>query len=301
VGEAVLSDVCGPATRRGTTPGAGCDIRQYGASRVELWMSGLGGFGTTSGAGSRQGFRDSHGGVLIGAGVEREGLTLGLGGGYAATMLNFSDSSSASENAGLGFVYARYAVGPLYLGVMAAYGGGTIDGTRTLPAAALAASGHRGGAFRVVQGRAAYDIPLGPFTLQPRATLAYLHAEQGGFAESGAGLLDLSYAHTATDAVQTRLAARLMRSFAAGTWAVHPWAEAGVQEQMTGLGRHVTVADGTYTAAVAGVSPKPTAGLAGAGVEAEAPGGIDLYLHYQGQFAANATGTAFTAGVGVKF
>ena len=36
---------------------------------------------------------------------------LGLGGGYLATGLNFSDGSSASQNAGLGFVYGRYARG----------------------------------------------------------------------------------------------------------------------------------------------------------------------------------------------
>lgn len=301
VGDAVLGDVCGAAAQRGTMPGSSCETRQYGADRFELWLSGMGGFGAMTGSASQASFHDSHAGALLGAGMGQGGLTLGLGVGYAATMLNFSDTSTADQNAAFGFAYARYQTGRLHLGAMGAYGGGTIDGTRALPGTGLAATGNRSGAFAVLQTEAAYDLPLGAYTLQPRAVLAYLHAHQDGFGESGGSLLDLTYAATATDTVQTRLSARLMRRYALGSWSVLPWAEAGASALLSGLDRTVTVTDGAYGSSISGVSPAPIAGLVALGVEAEAPHGVDLYLRYQGLFSANTASTAFTAGLGVPF
>jgi uncharacterized protein with beta-barrel porin domain len=216
-------------------------------------------------------------------------------------MLSVSGGGGANQNAALGFVYARYVTGPLHLGAVVSYGSGDIDGTRALPGTGLSATGDRDGSFVVMQTQAAYDIPIGAYTLQPRATFAYLSAEQNGFSESGASILDLTYGATSTDAIQTRLSARVMRNYGFGTWSVEPWAEAGVQEQWTGLNRTVSVVDGAYGAAVPGVSTAPTSALVGLGVEASSPQGLDVYIRYDGQIAANSIGTAFTAGVGMKF
>ena len=301
VGDAVLGDVCGPAAQHNAVPGQGCEARAQGhGNRTELWMSSIGGLGSASGAGAVSGFHNSDGGVLLGGGIGRGGLTLGLGAGYVATMLNFSDDSSATQNAALGFVYARYEAGPLHLGAMAAYGGGTVDGTRALPGTGLAASGNRGGTMAVVQTRAAYDIALGATTIEPRATLAYLHADQAGFTETGGNLLDLTYADSSADQWAGRLTARVIRHYSVGAWTLEPWVEAGVQEAFTGLGRTAYVTDGSYDANVAGVSPAPTSGLVGLGVEV-AEKGFDLFLRYQGLFAANQNENAFSAGVAAHF
>ena len=79
--------------------------------------------------------------MLLGGGIGRGGLTVGAGVGYLATALNFSDGSSASQNAGLGFVYGRYVMGPLSFGATGVYGGGRVNGVRALPGTGLSAAG----------------------------------------------------------------------------------------------------------------------------------------------------------------
>ena len=302
VGDAVLGDVCGPTAQRLVTQGQGCLVRPLASGyRTEVWMRGLGGVGSLTGNGSRFSFNNSYAGALIGAGIGQGGFTIGLGGGYLMTALNFSDSSNASQNAGLGFIYGRYAQGPLWLGAMAAYGGGKINGARSLPGTGLTASGSRGADFGIVQAQAAYDIPLGIVTFEPRANLSYVHAGQSGFSESGASILDLTYANTNADLFEGRLVGRFMKRFVAGTWALVPYAEAGVRETFTGLSRDVTMTDGTFTGSAAGVSPAPTAGIVGVGVSAGMTEALDLFLGYQGQFSANQAENTFAAGLAYRF
>lgn len=176
-----------------------------------------------------------------------------------------------------------------------------IGGLGSLSGTGLAASGHRPGNFAIVQGRAAYDIALGATTIEPRASLAYIHAGQSGFGESGASLLDLTYTDSHADEALGRLTLRAMRSFAAGMWKLEPWAEAGVQETFFGLSRDVVVTDGAFSAGVAGVSPSPTAAVVGLGIDADATNALDLFLRYQGLLSANQTESAFSAGVSVRF
>lgn len=302
VGDAVLSDVCGPQARHNAAQLQGCEFHTLPAGyHSELWMRGIGGLGNVTGGGSWFGFNDSYGGMLLGGGIGRGGLTVGLGAGYVATSLHFSDGSAASQNAGVGFVYGRLVRGPLWLGAVAAYGGGQVDGTRELTGAGLSASGNRPGRFAVVQGRAMYDLDLGPVTVEPRASLAYIHAGQSGFAESGASLLDLNYSGSNADQVQGRLTARAKRTVALGGWGVAPWVEAGVQETLFSTSHTVLATDGTYSAAVSGVSPAPTAGLVGVGVDADATNGLDLFVRYQGLFSANLSENAFTGGLRLQF
>lgn len=302
VGDAVLGDVCGAAAQRIAGQGQGCMVRPEGAGyRIEVWARGLGGIGNLSGSGARFSFHDDYAGALVGTGIGWGGFTVGFGGGYLMTGENFADGSNASQNAGLGFVYGRYTQGPLWLGVMGAYGGGQVNGNRALPGTGLTASGSRGGNFGIVEARAAYDIPLGAFTVEPRASLSYIHAGQASFAESGAGLLDLGYSGTNADVTEGRLVARVMRAFAVGTWALTPWVEAGVQQTFSGLSRGVAMVAGTIAGTAAGISPAPTAAVVGIGVDAEVTQALAIYAAYQGLFSANQAGNAFTAGLQFRF
>ncbi len=105
VGDTVLDGVCGAQARRAVTRGEGCEVRPLAAGyQSEVWMRGLGGLGSVTGGGGRMSFHDNYGGMLIGAGIGRDGLTVGFVGGFLATALRFSDGSSASQNAGVGFV-----------------------------------------------------------------------------------------------------------------------------------------------------------------------------------------------------
>lgn len=301
VGDTILADVCGAQARRSVTPGEGCEVHPLAAGyHSEVWMRGLGGLGSVTGGG-RMSFRDSYGGMLIGAGIGRDGLTIGLGGGFLATALRFSDGSSASQNAGVGFVYGRYEQGPWRLGAVADYAGGQVEGSRALPGTGLTATGNRPGAFAGVQTRVAYDLAVGAVTIEPAASLGYIHAGQAGFTESGASLLDLAYSHTATDTVEGRLTVRAAQQFVAGGWGLEPWVEAGVQETFSGLSRGVVATDGSVSSSIAGVSPAPTAGVIGVGLNAGATAALSLFIRYQGHFSANQIENAFSAGLSVRF
>ncbi|MGH7188503.1 MAG: autotransporter outer membrane beta-barrel domain-containing protein, partial [Acetobacteraceae bacterium] len=267
----------------------------------EVWLRGLGGIGNLAGSGARSSFSDSYGGLLIGYGIGFGHFTVGLGGGYLATGLNFPDGSDARQNSGVGFVYARYAVTRLRIGAMAGYGGGTIDGSRVIPGSGLTAAGNRGGNFGLFATRAAYDLPLGVYTLEPRAAFAYLHAHQGAFSETGASLLDLAYGGLNTDESDGRLSLRLLRGLTLHGWHLTPWIEAGVQQTFSGTSRTAAVSAGTFSATVAGVSPAPTAGTGGVGVRFAATKNLDGFVRYQGLFSANETASAFSAGVRYRF
>jgi autotransporter-associated beta strand protein len=302
VADAVLDDLCAAPSQRLTTPGQGCVVHQLaGGLHSEVWLRGLGGVGSLTGDGSRSAFNDNYAGTLAGYGIGVGGLTVGLGAGYLATDLNFSDGGNASQNAGVGLLYGRYAHGPMWLGAMAAYGGGQIDGTRVVPGTGLAGTGNRGADFAVIQARAAYDLPVGAFTIEPRLALGYTHAGQNGFSETGAGMLDLQYSATRADVSDGTATLRMMRSLNAGSWTLLPWVEAGVQETFSGLSRSVTATDGAFSAGVSGVSPAPTAGIVSAGITVAVTEAFDLFATYRGQFAANQIGNALSAGALLRF
>lgn len=302
VGNVVLDDLCSARPQQLTTPGNGCVVRELTTGlHSEVWLRALGGLGNLTGGGSRASFTDNYAGTLVGYGIGAGGLTVGLGAGYIATNLNFSADGNASQSAGLGLLYGRYVQGPMWFGAVAAYGGGQMDGTRVVQGTGLTATGNRSADFAVIQARAAYDLPVGSFTVEPRLTLVYLHAGQGSFSETGAGMLDLSYSATHSDVASGSVTVRVMRGFGVGTWTLLPWIEAGVQETVSGLSRSVTATDGAFSANVSGVSPAPMAGVARIGVTAALTDTLDLFVTYQGQFAVNQVGNALSAGALLRF
>jgi uncharacterized protein with beta-barrel porin domain len=302
VGDVMLDDLCDALQQHLTAADNGCVVHEFDTGlHSEVWLRALGGLGNLTGGGSRVSFTDNYAGTLIGYGIGVGGLTVGLGAGYMATNLNFSDAGNASQSAGLGLLYGRYVQGPMWFGAVAAYGGGQIDGTRVVPGTGLAATGNRSADFAVIQARAAYDLPVGDFTIEPRLALAYLHAGQSSFSETGAGMLGLSYSATHADVADGSATVRLMRSVGAGTWTFLPWVEAGVQQTVSGLSRSVTATDGAFSANVSGVSPAPTAGVVRVGMTAAVTDALDLFVAYQGQFAANQIGNAFSAGALLRF
>ena len=302
IGDAVLADGCGASARRTITSESSCDVHPLGHGfRSETWLRGLGGIGNLSGSGARSSFTDNYGGSLVGYGIGFGRFTVGLGGGYLATGLNFSDGSRASQNAGVGFVYARYAVARFRLGAVAGYGGGTVDGSRVVPGTGLAATGDRGGSFGFFAARAVYDMPLGAYVLEPRLGFAYLHAHQGNFTETGASFLDLAYGSLNTNESDGRFTLRLSRSFVLHGCDLTPWIEAGVQQTFSGTARAATVSAGPFSDTVAGVSPAPTAATAGVGIRFAAAENLDGFLRYQGLFSANQTASAFSAGIRYRF
>ena len=110
-------------------------------------------------------------------------------------------------------------------------------------------------------------------------------------------MLDLTYPGTSADTLEARLTVRAMRRFAAGSWGVAPWIEAGVQQAFSGLSRGVVVTDGAFSAPVSGVSPAPTSAVVGVGVSAAASDSLDLFVRYQGQFSANQQENVFSGGL----
>ncbi len=302
VDDAVLEEGCEVAERRRQAIADGCAVHPLGNGlRSEIWLRGVGGIGELSGSDGRASFSNAYGGALIGYGIGGEHLTLGAGGGYLASELNFADASTASQNAGLGFVYGRYELGNLRVGAMGAYGVGRVNGSRVIAGSGLAAAGSRDGDFGSIDLRVAYAIQLGAYTLEPRAGFAYVHVRQGAFTETGAGVLDLGYGDLSTDETDGRLSLRLARDAVLRDWRVTPWVEAGVQQGLSGLSRTASVTAGPFGALVSGASPSPTAGTVGVGIRIAASGDLGGFLRYQGLFSANQVESAFSAGISCRF
>jgi outer membrane autotransporter protein len=74
-----------------------------------------------------------------------------------------------------------------------------------------------------------------------------------------------------------------------------------METSFSGLTRRVVVTDGTDSELVSGVSPSPVAALAGVGVTADVTAALDVFITYHGQFSANQTNNAFTAGLEMRF
>ncbi len=79
----------------------------------------------------------------------------------------------------------------MWFGAMAAYGGGKVAGNRALPGTGMTATGTAPGI-----SRSSKAVPpttaVGAMTVEPRASLAYIHAGQGSFTETGARLRPIS-------------------------------------------------------------------------------------------------------------
>jgi outer membrane autotransporter protein len=226
---------------------------------------------------------------------------IGLGGGYLATTMNLSGGSSASQSAGVGFVYGRYAQGPWSLGAVAAYSGGQIDGTRAVPATGMSANGSRNGGFTVIDVRSAYQFAIGSVSIEPRAEAWYVHASEAGFLETGASLMDFAFSGAHVDTAGGQLALRASQQFPVAGWMLRPWIEVGARQIFSGLARDVAATAGQFTATVYGISPAPTAAVAGSGLNASVGENLDLFIAYKGQFSANQTGNAFSTGLSWRF
>jgi autotransporter-associated beta strand protein len=300
--DAVLDDVCDTRQRVAAEPGRGCERRLLAnGMSSEVWVRAFGGLGGLGGSGSRVSFNNSFAGTLVGYGIRSDRITVGGGVGYLASMLDLSDGSHASQNAGLGFLYARYQSGPVWLGAMASYGGGRVNGQRVLSGTGLTASGGRGSDFGSADLRGVYTAEVGAFTVQPRVGVSYIHVGQDGFADRGAGLLDLQYGATNADILQGHVAVRVMRQTHIGSWNVAPWVEVGARSMFSGLRRTVAVSAGNIAAVDSGVSPAPMAGTAAVGVEIAVSDQLHGFVRYQGLYSANQIETVLSAGARYEF
>jgi uncharacterized protein with beta-barrel porin domain len=300
VSDAVLLDACG-ATRVTALPQDGCVRQPAGHGwQSELWVRGFGGFGDLTGGGS-QSFKTSYAGTLIGVGLTHGPYTIGVGAGYLGTAANFADGSSATQQAGLGFIYEHYVQGGLQIGAMGAFGGGKISSSRSEPFTGVGIADSRASNLAIVDLRASYAVPVAAYTIEPRVGFSFIHVGQAGFTESGGGMFDLTYAQDSTDEVDLQAAVRVARTVMLGGWRVIPWVEGGVQQTISDLSRVGTVSLAGFSATSAGVSPAPSSGLVGAGVDVAATPQLDGFLRYQGLFSANQTGNAFQLGLRYRF
>ncbi|PKY10458.1 hypothetical protein B1757_10215 [Acidithiobacillus marinus] len=198
---------------------------QFTNSRDGSWAKGFGGFGRANGASV-----EDYGGIAgYGATVHahlQSHLVLGAAFVGSGTGTRSSQQRVDGQSFG-GFGYALDTAG--HLRVSATLGAGYLhqDSTRYLYPSNVIASGHTSGWYAGLGVQGQYLIPLGQAFLTPYGRISYLHTHLNGFAEHGAGMLDIQYGGLSTSVAAFSGGLRMGYDLRTAGMTVIPWVSVG--------------------------------------------------------------------------
>ena len=186
------------------------------AAGVRAWSRVYGLTGTVDDVFTGVGFNYKFYGFQMG--FEREvgsATRVGVMGGYNRTNVAFNQNSgSADANGVLVGLYGTHSFGNAYVMAAATYAHNGFDTTRNIQITGLNTRQARGGPDQdefngLVE--AGYNMTHGSYILRPMVGAQYLHLNQTGFTETGAGGLNLNYRGQDTDALWSSVGFRLGR------------------------------------------------------------------------------------------
>lgn len=246
-----------------------------------VWGRYVGGSGSAGGANL-----NNHS-LLAGYGTEiRPGLI--IGGAFASTQAKTdTDVQTVKTRAtGLSF-YGQYDRGQWRFD--AALSGGRLrtDSTRALASLNEIASGSAGGSYAALSGRTAYRLTRGRWFILPHAGLDILHTQRDGYTESGAGLLNLSYAAVTANLTAVSAGVRLGTDVhTRNGMTVTPWVNLGAIAYSGDRNAGQSVTLGTYREVLPASGAPSSAGLVGVGVSLMKGSNWSAQLANHGQFGS---------------
>ncbi len=282
--------------------GTGLHAAPATAGGIVIWSEALAMTGNVRGSGDAAGFDRTSAGFVGGADVPVGSWRLGVLGGYSRTNFNVSDraSSGTSDNYDLG-VYAGTQMGALGFRAGAIYGWHDIGTKRDVvfPAFSEALSaGYRAEtaqAFSELSYR--FDTSLGGF--EPFANLAYVHANAGGFAETGGTNSALTSQGASNENTFSTLGVRGSTRFGTGMTALHGMV--GWQHAYGNVQPATTLTFGSGASfASAGVPIARDALALEAGFDVSLSPKATLGASYSGQIARQAQGHTFKINFDLK-
>jgi outer membrane lipase/esterase len=182
-----------------------------------LWIDGFGQWGDQKGTQGVTGYDYTLWGSTIGYDhTFPNNLMLGVSVGISRAVIDFDESTGdGSVKDVIGSLYGSYLSGNAYIEGIFSYGRERYYNHRHLSIGAIqrdALSNHNGNAYSVYLG-AGYNFNVNNSAITPFATLRYAHLDEDGFAESGAGSLDLTVDPRRTDSLVSELGIRAAHEY----------------------------------------------------------------------------------------
>ena len=293
--EACQAAAC-PATPAGTVTATGT---------IGAWMSALGGAGSVLGDGNAGTLTYSLGGVAVGADYRPDprvllGASIGYGAG--SQWVNGFDTRGTTD-AFSASLYASFVTDGFYADGILGYANAANRLTRSIVLPGLAtrtASGQTSANQFLGQLESGFRIELAALapglSLTPFARLQGATTNQPGFAESGAGSLNLLVTSQATNSLRSTLGADLAATlgpidFALRLGWLHEYADTSRPLTASFAG-----APGfSYT--VLGAAPRRDSAVLGFAANAKLASTTRLYLRYEGEIGGGTDNHALTLGL----
>lgn len=261
---------------------AGGILTVHGRPDPAVWVRGLTGTGGAYGASL-----DSDA-VLIGGGDEiRHGLIIGAAFGHTETRTRTSVQKVHTHSDGL-YLYGLYNHGPWFVGGTATGGALKTRSERSLPPTGMTATGSASGSYAGFSAKAGYRISDGMLFVTPYVGAGYLHTHRDAYTESGAGVLNLSYAAATYDIGTFSGGARLGADWQARPdLVVSPWIELGGILYTGNRNQNLTVTLGSVQQVLPAAGAPSSAGVVNVGVALMSTANWSAQLVYRGQFSSH--------------
>lgn len=313
-----LDALGGHAEGRAVAPGAAPGVALGVASGVSVWARAIGSTARLDGRDDVTGYRAATWAGMAGADIRvSDALTLGIGGAYLTSRLDWRDAASSRgriDTAMLG-VRAAYTLGSVFLNgqIAGATSSGDVDrrmavaDSGLLPglSTAIDRTARSEPAANAVTARldAGTTVAVEGAKLRPFAGLHYAHLDRRGFTESGADGLNLSVHGWSGHSLRSRLG--VAASYDLTTPGPLAWSLDGrlLWSQRLSASRTAVTAGlagqpGSFTVAGAGESPwsvQPSLGATGRFT------GGHLFVRYEGDLRRGYGAHAGVAGAALAF
>lgn len=256
-------------------------------SRQGPWGKVFGGFGQANQADMK------HYGAVAGYGVaihSNLAAQMVVGGAVVgASTKTTTDQQTVNGQSFGGFGYAIATEGNLRISATTGAGGLQQNSTRYLYPSTVQASGQTHGWYAGLGVQGQYLIPMDQAFLVPYGRLNYLHTQLNGFAEQGAGNLNIQYGDLSTNLAAMSAGLRLGYGIDISGYKVIPWVSVGgtgyAGDRQVTQAQTVGLLNSQQTAVVApGGALNADAGISFLGLSSP----WTVKLNYRGQFAHGA-------------
>ena len=181
------------------------------AASKGFWVRGTGGYGNTDSDGNAAASRLRNSGLSVGFDAEvKDGVRIGIAATGGTSRLSTDNNESGKTRGSAVAVYGSYANGPWNFSGSASMGWGKNHMDRNVTVGALnrLASSDFDSSTLAGYGEASYAIAMNGWTLQPLAGLSLSRNKADGFAETGAGALNLQVAEQTINSSRSMLGAK---------------------------------------------------------------------------------------------
>lgn len=236
-------------------------------------------------------------------------LLLGIMGGFGDSDVEYDGRSGSGDVDSWQIAgYASFFGSRWFVTVAGGYGALDITSSRdvTFGTVDLTALADYDGEVAFFSAQAGYSVDLGNngWQLTPEIGIAYVDSDQDGFAETGAGPVNLVVDAFSADSLRLSGQLRLSKAMRTGNngWVV-PYVRVGVAHELEDDLRPITAAfeDTTGAFTVFGRPAAGTTALFGAGISGDIASGISLFVDYAGELSGRFSSHNITGGARIRF